>query len=304
MSAVDDIDDAWLHRWPLPMPRADDDKNQRGRVLVVAGSPQVPGAALLAGTAALRAGAGKLLIATGASIAPRIGIEMPESRVVALAEDGEGGLLPGGVEPLHGLVEQIDALLLGPGWLDGRAGREFVHAVLTVFPGKPVILDAKAMSAIESLPPLEQPLLLTPHAGELAELAGEKREDIDADPMSAAARAARRWNCIVALKGPLTVIARPDGSLWRHRGGNVGLASSGSGDVLAGLVVGLAARGAPLEQAAAWAVALHARAGDALATRIGMLGYLARELPGEVPAVMRGLTQGPGQSDLPSIRAT
>jgi NAD(P)H-hydrate repair Nnr-like enzyme with NAD(P)H-hydrate dehydratase domain len=87
------------------------------------------------------------------------------------------------------------------------------------------------------------------------------------------------------LKGPLTVIAAPDGRLWRHRGGNVGLATSGSGDVLAGLVAALAARGASLEQAAAWGVALHARAGEAL----GPMGYLARELPAQLPRLMQAL---------------
>jgi ADP-dependent NAD(P)H-hydrate dehydratase len=88
------------------------------------------------------------------------------------------------------------------------------------------------------------------------------------------------------LKGVETVIAAPAASLWRHKGGNVGLAVSGSGDVLAGVVAGLAARGAPAEQAAVWGVALHAHAGERLAERSGPLGYLARDLSAEVPALM------------------
>ena len=94
---------------------------------------------------------------------------------------------------------------------------------------------------------------------------------------------------MVALKGATTHIAAPDGRLWRHDGGNVGLASSGSGDTLSGIIAGLAARGAPLEQACAWGVALHARAGERLAQRIGPLGYLAREIAGEVPALLHEL---------------
>ena len=97
------------------------------------------------------------------------------------------------------------------------------------------------------------------------------------------------WHCVIALKGATTVIASPDGELWKHTGGRVGLGTSGSGDVLAGLAAGLAARGAPLPQAAVWAVALHARAGLALGRRGGALGYLARELPAEVPRLMREL---------------
>ena len=96
-------------------------------------------------------------------------------------------------------------------------------------------------------------------------------------------------NAVVALKGAATVIATPDGQCWSHEGGNVGLAISGSGDTLAGIITGLAARGAPLEQACAWGIALHALAGEQLALRFGLLGYLAREIPAEVPALLRHL---------------
>jgi NAD(P)H-hydrate repair Nnr-like enzyme with NAD(P)H-hydrate dehydratase domain len=95
----------------------------------------------------------------------------------------------------------------------------------------------------------------------------------------------------VALKGAETWIATPQGRCWRHAGGNVGLATSGSGDVLAGLIAGLLARGAPPEQAAAWGIALHARAGRRLCERLGPLGLLARELAAEVPALMHALSR-------------
>jgi NAD(P)H-hydrate repair Nnr-like enzyme with NAD(P)H-hydrate dehydratase domain len=94
---------------------------------------------------------------------------------------------------------------------------------------------------------------------------------------------------VVALKGAVTHIAAPDGRMWRHEGGNAGLGTAGSGDVLSGIISGLMARGAPLEQACAWGVALHALAGVRLAGRCGTLGYLAREIPGEVPAIMDAL---------------
>ncbi|WP_260498526.1 NAD(P)H-hydrate dehydratase [Aquabacterium sp. J223] len=136
-------------------------------------------------------------------------------------------------------------------------------------------------------------MLLTPHAGEMAKLCGRDKAEVLASAGEQALAAAARWSVHVALKGPVTHLAAPDGRHWRHQGGNSGLGTSGSGDVLAGLIAGLAARGAPLAQAAAWGVALHARAGEALARRIGPLGYLARELPAEVPALMASLGPPP-----------
>jgi len=287
MGAAVDVDDALLTRWPLPRPDSDGDKEQRGRVLVVAGSPEVPGAAWLAGTAALRSGCGKLLLACGASIAGALAVAVPESRVVALPEDDDGALADAAAERLQPWADRLAAVLVGPGLADGDRTVSLVVRLLEVFGAVPVVLDAAAMEAVRALPQRDAPVLVTPHAGEMAQLTGLAKEQVRRDPAAAALGAARRWGAGVALKGPQTVVATPAGALWRHDGrGLVGLATSGSGDVLAGLVAGLAARGAPLEQAAVWGVALHARAGAALAQRMGSLGYLARELAAEVPRLM------------------
>ena len=166
---------------------------------------------------------------------------------------------------------------------------DFCHELLQHLSTSVLVLDAAAMGVVGQTPNVMKfsgPTILTPHAGELAHLTGGEKDDICARPAQAAVKAAREWNAVVALKGATTLIAAPDGSLWRHVGGNVGLAISGSGDVLAGLVAGLAARGASAEQAAVWGVALHARAGERLAARTGPLGYLARDLSAEVPALM------------------
>jgi NAD(P)H-hydrate repair Nnr-like enzyme with NAD(P)H-hydrate dehydratase domain len=120
----------------------------------------------------------------------------------------------------------------------------------------------------------------------MAHLTGIAKERVAAAPEHLARQVAQEWNAVVALKGATTFIAAPDGERWRHTGGNIGLAVSGSGDVLAGVIAGLAARGADLAQAVCWGVALHARAGERLAARMGTLGYLARELPGELPALL------------------
>jgi ADP-dependent NAD(P)H-hydrate dehydratase len=306
-----------LRQWPLPMPAADGDKEERGRVLIIGGSREMPGAVILAACAALRAGAGKLTIATGASIAQLVALAIPESRVIGLPETGEGGITAAAAERLHELAQKSDAILIGPGMQDEPAICRFVLTLLTNLDGSKIVLDACAMGVVcdtalreplsetgsrarnpdqtytagnKFLQRFEVEVLLTPHAGEMAHLTGAGKEAIEADPYAAAQDAAHRWNAVVALKGATTMIAAPDGRLWRHDGGNIGLAISGSGDTLSGIIAGLAARGAPLEQACAWGVALHARAGEQLAARTGPLGYLARDIAAEVPRLMHELS--------------
>ena len=294
------IDAAALRGWPLPMPGDDGDKEARGHVLVLGGSREMPGAVILAATAALRAGAGKLTIATGASVAQLVALAIPEARVIGLRETLEGGFARDSVAELDPLADKVSAILIGPGMQDEIGTAELVRALLPRLEGVSVVLDACAMGIILN-PDLDDddaapfrfstPVVLTPHAGEMAHLTGNTKEDIAANPDAMASGAAQTWHAVVALKGARTVISAPNGDMWQHEGGNVGLAISGSGDVLAGIIAGLAARGATLEQATCWGVALHALAGERLAARIGPLGYLARELPDEIPALLEQATQ-------------
>jgi hydroxyethylthiazole kinase-like uncharacterized protein yjeF len=276
----------------LPQPDAEGDKEERGRVLVIAGSREMPGALILAANAALNAGAGKLMVATAASVARLVATALPEARVIELTETEAGGIDRSAVERVRERLQRVDAVLIGPGMQDEPAVCGFCAELLGHLSTSLLVLDAAAMGVAGQAPGIgkfSSPTILTPHAGELAHLTGGNKQDICAQPTQAVTNAARRWNAVVALKGATTFIAAPDGSLWRHRGGNVGLAISGSGDVLAGVIVGLASRGASAEQAAIWGVALHARAGERLAERSGPLGYLARDLSAEVPALMASL---------------
>jgi hydroxyethylthiazole kinase-like uncharacterized protein yjeF len=288
-----DICAGLLRDWPLPLPGAGGDKEVRGHVLIIAGSREMPGALLLAATAALRAGAGKLTVATAATVAAGVALQLPEARVIGLDESAGGGLLVAGAAAgagaLRAACQQADAVLIGPGMQDDAATAALVLALLDDCAGASVILDAAAMQVVRGAAGwrFARPVLLTPHAGEMAGLTGRDKAAVAGDPQSTAMAAAHVWQAAVALKGALTVIADPGGRVWCHRGGNAGLAVSGSGDVLAGLIAGIAARGAALEQAAAWGVALHALAGQQLALKHGPLGYLAREISGEVPALLR-----------------
>ena len=299
-AAMHDVTEEFLRAWALPMPGADGDKEERGHVLVLGGSREMPGAVILAATAALRAGAGKLTVATGASVAQLVASAMPEARVIGLAETEAGGFLPEAIARLDPLADRVNAVLIGPGMQDEAAAAELVHGLLARLQGSDtaVVLDACAMGTLLHAPPgwtegqdfrFEQPVIVTPHCGEMAHLTGIAKDDILSGPDARALAAAAQWNAVVALKGARTVIASPNGEMWQHVGGNVGLAISGSGDTLAGIIAGLAARGASLEQAVCWGVALHARAGERLAARMGVLGYLAREIPGEIPALLEFL---------------
>ena len=284
------ITSSLLDRWPLPQPDEDDDKEDRGRVLVVGGSREMPGAVILAATAALRAGAGKLRIATARSVAQLVAAEVPEARVFALPETRGGDIAPSAAKKVGEIAERVQAVLVGPGMIDDRAGAGLMRSLASSIKRAVLVVDAAAMFFLarhtNALSGLDERAILTPHAEEMGKLLGADETAIESDPMLAAQRAAETFKAVVVLKGRRTLIARPGGEVYKNQTGNVGLATSGSGDVLAGIIAGLAARGAHPVQAAAWAVYLHGRAGDRLAKRIGKLGFLARELLGEIPPLM------------------
>jgi ADP-dependent NAD(P)H-hydrate dehydratase len=280
---------AVLRDWPLPMPGREADKNARGSVLVVAGTVRTPGAALLAGIAALRAGAGRLSVATSAGSAPGLGVALPEALVAGLPETPDGNVSGDAAPVLAGtLLERATAVLIGPGFEDPDATTELLRRLLPeVGEDTVVVLDAMALGCLGKRPELTEglhaPLILTPNQAEGRILLGT---DDAVAPREATPRIAEKYGAVVALHG---VVAAPDGRAWVDETGHQGLGTSGSGDVLAGLVVGLAARGAEPAQAACWGSHLHGAAGDRLAARIGRLGFLARELLDEAPLVLTEL---------------
>lgn len=288
-ATVQPLDAATLRQWPLPQPGADADKDARGRVLLLAGSPEIPGAAVLAAQAALRAGAGKVVIATVQSVAVPMAFAVPETRVIGLRQTPAGGIDPAAADELLEPLARADVLLVGPGMADEPGTERLVQRLRSARADVPLVLDALAMraacSAGSAVSAGATPLL-TPHAGEMAHLTGLAKETISADPIGCAIDAARRWGAVVALKGSSTVLADPAGRVWRYDGGDIGLATAGSGDVLCGLIGAFASRGVPLVQAAAWGIVVHGLAGRQLTRRHGTLGYLARELPGQVPRLL------------------
>ena len=288
---------ALLRRRPLPRHDTDAGKEERGTIMVIGGERSTPGAVVLAATAALRAGAAKLQIATASSVAPFLGVAVPEALVVSLAETRQGAIHRRAATELAEKAAQADALVIGPGMVDAAATTAFLEALFERLPRGPVlVLDAGAVSTLNGNGALlarhEGNLVLTPHAGEMAALLGEERESVLRKPLQIARSAAVAYRAVTLLKGAETLIARPDGRAWRYAGGDVGLATSGSGDVLAGIIAGLAARGADATTASLWGVYLHGEAGNVLASRQGRVGFLAREIAPELPRLMEEAATG------------
>ncbi len=253
----------------------------------------MPGGLLLTAEAALRAGAGKVQAAVPASTALPLGIAMPEIAVFPVEEDREGeiGGLP---DALLQTIARSDALIVGPAMSGGETAGRIVDRVLDGgCEHVELVLDAAALMLLperaRTLAGRAKPALLTPHIGEMAAMLGCTADEIDADRPIAVRHAAETFGAVVVLKGSTSLIGDRDGALFAYAGGGVGLATGGSGDVLAGLAAGLAARGASPLDAALWAVWLHGEAGRRCAEQIGPLGFLARELLAHVPGLMRAV---------------
>jgi ADP-dependent NAD(P)H-hydrate dehydratase len=273
-----------LRGWRLPEPAGD--KNTRGSILVIGGSAETAGAVLLAAEAAMRAGAGKLQVATAASVARLAAAALPEALVRALPETDAGAIRADAADSVRDLVEAADAVLIGPGMTDTEQTREFVARLLPHRDG-PVALDALGLAAVTAdgtcLHHLGGRAVLTPNPMELAHTLHVDEDRVDENPADATLDLAGRAKAVVGLGGVTSWVASPDGRLWRDDSGAAGLGVSGSGDVRAGITGGLLARGADPAQAAVWAAYLHGRCGERLSSSVGRLGFLARELPPEIP---------------------
>lgn len=288
------IDETWLRDHPLPPIEDGCDKNARGRALVVGGAAFVPGALRLTGEAVLRAGAGKVQLATVASAAVALGLHMPEASVVALPADEDGEIALTAASVLEEPVGRCDALILGPGMTVAAQTPALVGRLLAApREGLVTVLDAAALTCASDHAALlcshAGRVIMTPHAGEMALVAGIDAKEVADDPGRVALDTARQFGSIVLLKGRESFLADPSGQLFRFTGGCVGLATAGSGDVLAGIIGGLAARGAAPLVAAAWGCWLHGRAGQILSRRVGHVGFLARELSPLVPSLLEPL---------------
>lgn len=284
---------ATLAGMPLPEVGSGGDKEDRGTVLVIAGGGGVPGAPILTGVAALRVGAGKLKLASPPAHALALGLAVPEALILAARASIRQEFLGGAVRDLKPEAAASDGVIIGPGMLDVAAARALTLGLLRAEGQTGFVVDAAALPDVAGAKAFARlargRVVLTPHAGEMAAMLSRTKSEVLADPLAAGRQAASLFSSVVIMKGATTYVVSPSGDAWRHEGGVAGLGTSGSGDVLAGAVGGLLARGCAPMQAALWGVVLHAAAGARLTRKIGPLGFLASELPEALPKVMAAL---------------
>jgi NAD(P)H-hydrate epimerase len=278
----------------LVTPREPDThKGTWGHLLVVAGSRDKSGAAVLAGRGALGAGVGLATVALPESARALVAVQQAELMTTGLAEDGDGALAAGAAAHVLELLATRDALAIGPGLGTApgasRAVREIVERRL-----RPAVVDADALNALADAAPRAPgrdaaALVLTPHPGEAARLLGCSTADVQADRLEAARRIARERRAVVVLKGHRTVVAAPDGRASFNASGNPAMATGGTGDVLTGAIGALLARGMEAWDAGRLAVFAHGLAGDMAATHVGGPGLVATDVALELPRALAEL---------------
>ncbi|MBA7608055.1 Bifunctional NAD(P)H-hydrate repair enzyme Nnr [subsurface metagenome] len=292
--AIELITADWA-RSVLPKRPLGANKGTFGKVLVVAGSINYIGAAYLACSGAIRVGAGLVTLATMASLQPILASKMAEVTYLTLPESSAGIISPQAARLIHRELSNYDVLLLGCGLGQSKSTVGFIKSVLlgekAALPL--VVLDADALNTLANSPGWWQQLadnaILTPHPGEMARLAGVSVGEVQSDRAGIAKKAALEWHKTVVLKGAYTVIVTPDGSTRINPVANPGLASAGTGDVLSGVIAGLAAQGLTLADAAACGVYLHGEAGEMVRARLGDAGMVASDLLPALPLVIKKL---------------
>lgn len=277
----------------LPLRKANAHKGDAGRVVICAGSPGYTGAAALASDAAVKAGAGLVSLYTPLSSRDMLAIKLTEVMVHGLLERMPGILGGGAASDVASSAEAADVLAIGPGLGTSESTQEAVRTILQKIT-TPVVIDADALTALaghtEILAAMQAQKVLTPHPGEMARLTGLEIAEIEADRINIAKKYAEQWQAIVVLKGAPTVIGCPNGTVYVNSTGNSSLATGGSGDVLTGIIAGLAAQEISLQEAAICGVYLHGLAAELTGIDIGLAaGELAALLPQAREQVLYGV---------------
>lgn len=287
------VDRTLLKDLPLPEHGREASKAERGKLLLVAGSLGLPGAAVLSARAALRVGCGTVRVAAPRSVAVAIGAAVPELMVLPLPETDAGTAAEAALSILDGQHEACDAVAIGPGLGSDEETDRLAARFVAACP-LPTLVDASALLAWgrAGRPRVDGPRILTPHAREMSGLTGLETEEIDSDREGVATRFADEWDSVLVLKGARTLIA--GGGLYVNTAGTPGLGTAGSGDVLAGVIGGLLARGAGPSAAAVWGVHLHALAGEIAAGCRGDDGMMASDVVESLPDALRSLRDGAG----------
>lgn len=283
------ITPAALRQIPLPAWPHDADKADYGKLLLIAGSRRLPGAALLAARAALRCGVGTVRLATPKNIATALGIALPELMVIPLEETANGTIALAALDAIRTQFEPCDAVVLGPGLDEDDETADFIRALAPEI-SLPTLFDASAIVALAGRDSGAKlfPRVWTPHDTELEILADVKLEEIQ-DPSAFALQWAQDNKSTLVWKGAETLIASANHELWRNTAGTRGMGTAGSGDVLAGAIGALLAQGMVSAHASVWGVYAHTRAGETAAAELGDDGMMASDLCEKLAGAVKGL---------------
>ncbi|MCD5406739.1 MAG: NAD(P)H-hydrate dehydratase [Desulfotomaculum sp.] len=287
------LDTATVSSW-LTRRKPATHKGDFGRVLVLAGSTGMTGAAVLTATACLRSGAGLVTLAVPAQIHDAITAKVPEIITLPLPDTG-GALSSKGLVTILAQLAGVDVLAIGPGLSQNP---ETVKLVQQLLPQVkiPLVVDADGLNALAPnkanklvLKNINAPVVLTPHPGEMARLLGVSGAEVQEKRLELTLQQAQEWDCTVLLKGERTLVAAPDGRLYINPTGNPGMATAGSGDVLTGIITGLIAQGMETTQAAAAGAYLHGWAGDQGSADLGEHGLLAGDILKYLPRCFKAV---------------
>lgn len=277
---------------PRPL---ESNKGSFGHVLVIGGSVGKAGAAAMAGVSALRIGAGLSTVATAKSVLPTVAGFYPELMTVPLPETEAGTIATSAGVEIEELLKGITVVAIGPGISRDPHTATLVRS-LTAHVKIPMVVDADGLNAFEhhtnELNGKGRTLVITPHPGEMARLAGCTTAEVQKDRLGIARKFARDHELIVVLKGHRTLVVQPDGEAWVNVTGNPGMSTGGTGDILTGMVAGMIAQhpNQPLRATVA-AVHLHGLAGDFACSTIGEHSLVATDLLGSLPSAFERVRQ-------------
>ena len=293
---VETADDQWVAE-RLPARPKDANKGTFGTAVVIAGSPGYTGAAAMASEAVLRSGAGLSMLVVAEGLQDIMAAKLTEVITHGLPQTANRSISAEAVTPALELCKKAESVVLGCGLGTHEETCRFVHEFIRSI-DKPMVVDADGLNCLsKNIAVLEGDhgeLILTPHPGEMSRLIGTSIPEIQSNRLDAACRAASRFHSVVVLKGARTLIAEPSGRVFINMTGNSGMATAGTGDVLAGIIGGLLAQGMKPFEAAVCGVHIHGKAGDIAATELGEAGMIAGDVllavPYAITEVQGGLT--------------
>ncbi len=270
-------------------------KGDYGRILIVAGSRGMSGAASLSALAALRSGAGLVTLAVPDAIYPAVARRDPEIMVQPFSSTSAGSLDFKAFKKISGLLQKQDVLAAGPGLSRNPSTVKLIRKLI-VCTTVPTVIDADALNALEDQPSIlleaSAPLILTPHHGEFKRVFGFDPGESTSDRKKAAQEMAEKNGVFIVLKGNRTIVAKPDGKVFVNSTGNPGMATAGSGDVLTGIIAGLLGLQKDIFETVCFAVYVHGLAGDIAAQKMGQTSLIARDILESLPAAFKKTENG------------